>query len=147
MGLTVLQTTVDQTIFGDYGEPLIFIVLKATCLSNFSKTTHLTWTHTSIFFMHMRKCLSTWALLRILKLMNDFMPLHREKDEHYSLQFLWDSPNNGILFINKVGWNAQDDPIRLFSNFIGQQGLGDVYLESYCKHINLATFMLLFVRL
>ena len=59
------------------------------------------------------------------------MPLYPEKDEQHSVQFLWDSPNNGILFINKIVWNAQGNPIRLFGKFIGQQGLGDLYLEVF----------------
>ena len=57
------------------------------------------------------------------------MPLYPEKDEQQLVHFLCDSPNNGILFINKIVWNAQGDPIRLFCKFIGQQGLGDLYLE------------------
>ena len=51
------------------------------------------------------------------------MPLYPEKDEQHLVQFLWDSPNNGILFIHKIVWNAQGDPIRLFGKFIGQQDL------------------------
>ena len=53
------------------------------------------------------------------------MSLHPEKDEQHLVQFLRNSPNNGILFINNIVWNAQGDPIRLFGKFIGQQGLGD----------------------
>ena len=59
------------------------------------------------------------------------MPLYPEKDEQHLLQFLWGSPNNGVLFINKIVWNAQGDPIRLIGKFIGQQGLGDLYLEVF----------------
>ena len=59
------------------------------------------------------------------------MPLYPEKDEHYLVQFLWDSPKNGILFNNKIVWNAQGDPIRLFGKHIGQHGLGDLYLEVF----------------
>ena len=59
------------------------------------------------------------------------MQLHPEKDEQHLVQFLWDSPNNGILFINKIVWNAQGDPIRLIGKFIGQQGFGDLYLEVF----------------
>ena len=58
------------------------------------------------------------------------MPLYPEKDEHL-VQFLSDSPHNGILFINKIVWNAQGDPIKLFKKFIGQQGLNDLYLEVF----------------
>ena len=63
--------------------------------------------------------------------MNDFMPLYPEKDEQHLGQFLWDSPNNGNLFFNKIVWNAQGYPIRLFGNFFGQQGLGVLYLEVF----------------
>ena len=31
------------------------------------------------------------------------MPLYPEKDEQHFVQFLWDSPNNRILFIEKIG--------------------------------------------
>ena len=59
------------------------------------------------------------------------MPLYPEKDEHHSVQFLRVSPNNGILFINKIVWNPQGDPIRLFGKIIGQQGLSDLYLAIF----------------
>ena len=59
------------------------------------------------------------------------MPLYPKKDEKKLPQFLWDSPNNGTLFDNKIFWNAQGDPIRLFDKFIGQYGLGDLYLEVF----------------
>ena len=59
------------------------------------------------------------------------MPLYPEKYKQHLVQFLWDSPNNGILFIEKFVWNAQGDPIRLFGKCIGQQGLGDLYLEVF----------------
>ena len=59
------------------------------------------------------------------------MPMYSEKDEQHLVQILWDSPNNGILSINKCIWNAQGDPIRLFGKFIGQYGLGDLYLEVF----------------
>ena len=59
------------------------------------------------------------------------MPLYPEKDEHHLVEFLWASPNNGILFINKTVWNAQADPIRLFGKFVGQHGLGDLDLELF----------------
>ena len=59
------------------------------------------------------------------------MPLYPKKDEQQLAQFLWDSPNNGILFINKSVWNAQGHPIRLFGKFFGQHGLGDLYLEVF----------------
>ena len=59
------------------------------------------------------------------------MPLCTEKDEQHLVQFLWDSPHNGILFINKIVWNAQGDPNRKFERFIGQHGLGDLYLEVF----------------
>ena len=59
------------------------------------------------------------------------MPLYPEKDEQRLVQFLWDSPNNGILFIEKIVWNAQGDPISLFGKLIGQNGLGDLYLEVF----------------
>ena len=45
------------------------------------------------------------------------MPLYPEKDEHL-VQFLWDSPRNGILFINKNVWNAQGDHIRLLESLL-----------------------------
>ena len=61
------------------------------------------------------------------------MPLYPEKDEQHLVHFLWDSPNNGILFVNKIVWNAQGDPIRLFGKIIGQQGLRDLYLEVFPK--------------
>ena len=57
------------------------------------------------------------------------MPLYLEKDEQHLVQFLWDSSNNGILFSNKIIWNARGDPIRLFGKFIDQHELGDLYLE------------------
>ena len=72
------------------------------------------------------------------------MPLYPEKDEQHLVQFLWDSPNNGILFINKIVWNAQGDPIRLFGKFTGQQGLGDLYLEVFP---NTLTWRHLYLRL
>ena len=75
------------------------------------------------------------------------MPLYPEKEEQNLVQFLWDSPNNGIVFINKIVWNAQADPIRIFGKFIGHQGLGDLYLEVFSKHIDLAKFIFSFVRL
>ena len=59
------------------------------------------------------------------------MPLCPKKDEQHFVRFLWDSPHNGILFNNKFVWNAQGNPIRLFGIFIGQQGLGDLYLEVF----------------
>ena len=59
------------------------------------------------------------------------MPLYPEKDEQHLVQFLWDSPHNGILFISKIVWNAQGDPITIFGKFIGQHGLGDLYLEVF----------------
>ena len=59
------------------------------------------------------------------------MPLCPQKDEQHLKQFLWDSPNNGIFFVNKIVWNAQGDPIRLFGKFIGQQRLSDLYLEVF----------------
>ena len=59
------------------------------------------------------------------------MPLYLEKDEQHLVQLLWDSPNHGILFINKIVRNAQGDPIRLFGKFIGQHGLGDLYIEVF----------------
>ena len=57
--------------------------------------------------------------------------MYPEKDEQHLVQFLWDSPLNGILFVTKIVWNAQGDPIRLFGKFIGQQGLGHLYLEFF----------------
>ena len=45
--------------------------------------------------------------------------------------FSWDSTNNGPLYIKKIVWSAQGDPISLFGKFFGQQGLGDLYLEVY----------------
>ena len=68
--------------------------------------------------------------------MNDFILLYPEKDEQHLVQFLWDAPNNGILFINKIVWNAQGDPNRLFGKFIGQQGLGDLYSEVFPDTLN-----------
>ena len=61
------------------------------------------------------------------------MPLYTEKDEKHLEQFLWDSPHNGILFINKIVWNAQGDPIIIFGKFVGQHGLGDLYLEVFAN--------------
>ena len=58
------------------------------------------------------------------------MPLCPEKDEQQLVQFLWDSPNNGILFINNTIWNARD-PNRLIGKLLGQYGLGDLYLEVF----------------
>ena len=57
------------------------------------------------------------------------MPLIPEKDEQHLEEFLWNSARNRILFSNNVVWNAQDDPIRLIGKYIGQHGLGDLYLE------------------
>ena len=72
------------------------------------------------------------------------MPLYPEKDEQHFVQFLLDSPNNGILFIEKIVWNAQGDPIRFFGKSFGQQGLGDLYLEVFP---NTLTWRHLFFRL
>ena len=72
------------------------------------------------------------------------MPLYPEKDEQHLVQVLWDSANNGILFNEKIVWNAQGDPIRLFGKFIGQYGLGDLYLE---VSLNTLTWRHLFFRL
>ena len=74
------------------------------------------------------------------------MPLFPEKKQHHLVHFLWDSPNNGILFIHKIVWNAQGDPIWLFGKYIGQHGLGDLYLEVFLN-IDLLTFIFSFVRL
>ena len=72
------------------------------------------------------------------------MPLYPEKDEQHLVLFLWDSPHKGILFINKIVRNTQGDPIRLFGKIIGQQGLGDLYLE---VSPNTRTWRLLYFRL
>ena len=72
------------------------------------------------------------------------MPLYPEKDEQHLVQVLWDSPNNGILFIEKIVWNAQGDSIRLFGKFIGQNELGDLYLEVFP---NTSIWRYLFFRL
>ena len=61
------------------------------------------------------------------------MPLYPIKIEQHLIQFLCDSTNNGILLISMIVWNAQGDPIRLFGKFVGQQGLGDLYLEIFPK--------------
>ena len=47
------------------------------------------------------------------------------------VHFLWDSPHNGILFFNKIVWDAQGDPIRLLGRYIGQHGLGGLYLHVF----------------
>ena len=72
------------------------------------------------------------------------MPICAEKDEQHLLQFLWDSPNNGILFIDKIVWNAQGDATRLFGKFIGQHGLGDLYIKIFP---NTLTWRQLYFRL
>ena len=72
------------------------------------------------------------------------MPLYPDKGEQHLVQFLWESPHNGILFINKIVWNAQGDPIGLFGKFIGQQGLVDLYLEVFP---NISTWRHLYFRL
>ena len=72
------------------------------------------------------------------------MPLYPEKDEQHLVQFLWDSPNNGILFIEKIVWNAQGDPIRLFGRYIGQNRLRDLYLEVFP---NILTWRQVYFRL
>ena len=72
------------------------------------------------------------------------MPLYPEKDEQHLVQLLWGSTNNGILFINKIIWNAHGEPIRQFGKFIGQYGLGDLYLEVFP---NTLTWRHLFFRL
>ena len=65
------------------------------------------------------------------------MPLYPEKYEQHLVQFLWASPNNGILFINKIVRNAQGDRIRIFGKFIAQQGLGDLYFEVFPNTLTL----------
>ena len=72
------------------------------------------------------------------------MLLYPEKYEQHSEQFLWDSPHNGILFINKIVWNAKGDPIRFFGKFFGQHGLGDLYLKVFP---NTLTWRHLYLRL
>ena len=72
------------------------------------------------------------------------MSLYPKKDEQHLVHFLWASPKNEILLFNKILWNAQGDPIRLFVKFIGQQGFGDSYLEVFP---NTLTWRYLYFRL
>ena len=51
------------------------------------------------------------------------MPLYNEKDEQHLVQFLWDLPNNGIFFINKIVWKAQGEPIRFLENLLVNKDL------------------------
>ena len=71
----------------------------------------------------------------------ELMLLCPEKGEYRFLGFLWDSSNHGILYINKIFWEAQGDPIGIFGELIGQQGHGYLYLDffphtSTCQLLN-----------
>ena len=136
-------------IFWDYDEQLLLICFKVTfppdvfhcvvlsgtpvwnTLEQFSHTTRLILTRVWIIVMHMKICLSTWAPTWLLKVIFWFLPLYPEKDEHHCVHFLWDSLDNGILYINKTNWNAHGDPFWLFGKFIGHQRDGDYYLEAF----------------
>ena len=72
----------------------------------------------------------------ILKVIDCFMPSYIETDEDHRVHFSWDSPCNGILYINKIVGNAQGDSIKtldFFGKFNGQQGLADLYLEIFAN--------------
>ena len=146
--------------FWDYGEPLLLIGLRVTyppeiihCVFN-SGTSE--WNTLEQIFTNYTSNLDTYFnnlhayekkfeyISTYLDTENDWMPLYLEKDEQHLVQFLWDSPNNGIPSINKIVWNAQGDPIRQFGKIIGQNGLGDLYLEIFP---NTSTWQHLYFRL
>lgn len=52
-----------------------------------------------------------------------------DADEHHIVNFLWNSPQNGLLRINKLIWNGYGDPIRLIGFSINPQGVSPLYLE------------------
>ena len=38
--------------------------------------------------------------------------IQNEDDKHLEV-FLWNSPENGLLYINKIVWNGYGDPIMV----------------------------------
>ena len=58
------------------------------------------------------------------------MPRYQEDDRHY-VNFLWNSPRNGILYIKKIVWNGYGDPIKLFGYNFQNVPPSDICLEVY----------------
>ena len=56
--------------------------------------------------------------------------IQNEDDEHL-VNFLWNSPENGLLYINRIVWNGYGDPIKLTGIKIEENGLSDLYLEVF----------------
>ena len=53
------------------------------------------------------------------------------EDEEHNVNFLWKSPENGLLYINRIRWNGNGDPIKLKGLKIEENGLSDLDLEVF----------------
>ena len=56
-----------------------------------------------------------WILIVIE--LDDSMPLYPEKDGQHLVQFLWDSPNNGILFLTRLFGTHKATPLEYLEKF------------------------------
>lgn len=55
----------------------------------------------------------------------------QNEDDYHFVNFLWNSPESGLLYINKIVWNGYGDPIKLFGIKIEDNGLSDLQLEVF----------------
>ena len=60
----------------------------------------------------------------------NLMPRYQEDDRHY-VNFLWNSPGNGILYFNKIVWNGYGDPIKLFGYNFQNVPPSDICVQVY----------------
>ena len=47
------------------------------------------------------------------------------------VNFLWNSPENGLLYTNRIVWNGYGDPIKLTGIKIEENGLSHLYLKVF----------------
>ena len=54
---------------------------------------------------------------------------YQDEDEIHIVSFQWNSPQNGLLYVNRVVWNSYGDPIRLYGVSIENNNFSQFYLE------------------
>ena len=53
----------------------------------------------------------------------------RNEDEIHVVNFQWNSPQNGTLYVNRIVWNGHGDPIVLSGFSIENNNFSPFYLE------------------
>ena len=67
------------------------------------------------------------------------MPLFNDlcsEDQVHVVNFLWNSPSDGLFYINKIVWNSYGDSIKLSGIKIQENSLSDLNLEVHPRTSN-----------